>query len=359
MAEARARRPRRPRQSLAATVAVCFCSLSVLAPPYLPGHAYVIPAAATRARLLRRLVATTATYRRCNATPAEQAEEMMPFSSGDTDGDSDQQAEYDDNDDNEDDVHPSVAWLYPSSATPPPSGGSSSTASRKKLRRTLCVDYGTRRVGLAIGIGISPRVVPGVTNRGNELEVVRQVLIRARGEGIRDIVVGLPLERQVYTSNGTEAEMCQTVRGFASMLADAGAASRPSASVFLWDERFSSAQAEAMLDPYGGGISRKVEIDSLAASVILDDYFAGGGRDGAERVEPGEATAATLFAAGRDGQGGRGGGEEEQQEEEEDMYGEGSRQRLDEMRAESARSAAAGDDFVPTMRAPKRRRKRR
>lgn len=121
----------------------------------------------------------------------------MPFSSGGVDGDSDERTEYDENDDAEDDVHPSVAWLYPSSTTPPPLGGS--TASRKKSRRTLCVDYGTRRVGLAIGIGISPRVVPGVTNRGNELEVVRQVLIRARGEGIRDIVVGLPLERQVFT----------------------------------------------------------------------------------------------------------------------------------------------------------------
>lgn len=148
--------------------------------------------------------------------------------------------------------------------------------------------------------------------------------------------------------------MCQMVRGFASKLADAGAASRPSATVFLWDERFSSAQAEAMLDPNGGGVSRKVEIDSLAASVILEHYFAGGGRDGAERVEPGAATAATLFAAGR----GRQGEEEKEEQEEEDKYGEGSRRRLDEMRAESVRSAAAGD-FVPTMRAPKRRRKRR
>ena len=153
----------------------------------------MIPAAATRAALLHRSV-STATHRRCNAA-AEQTEGIMPFSSGDVDGDSDQQAEYDENDVDEDDIHPSVAWLYPSSTSPPPLSGSIS--SRKKLRRTLCVDYGTRRVGLAIGIGISPRVVAGVTNRGNELEVVRQVLIRARGEGIRDIVVGLPLERQV------------------------------------------------------------------------------------------------------------------------------------------------------------------
>ena len=130
----------------------------------------------------------------------------MPFSSGNVDDDSDQQAEYEEKDDDEDNVHPSVAWLYPSSPTPPSLGGT--TASRKKLRRTLCVDYGTRRVGLAIGIGISPRVVPGVTNRGNELELVRQVLVRARGEGIRDIVVGLPLERQVLCIRRMRYKYC-------------------------------------------------------------------------------------------------------------------------------------------------------
>lgn len=197
MAQTRRRAPRRPRQLWAATAAVCFCSLTVLAPSCLPGNAYVIPTAA----LLRRPVATATTYRRCNTAPDHAEAESTPFSSGDVDDNIHHQDEYDENDDDEDgDVHPSVAWLYPSSTTPPPSDGSSA-GSRKKLRRTLCVDYGTRRVGLAIGIGISPRVVPGVTNRGNELEVVRQVLVRARGEGIRDIVVGLPLERRVYTAH--------------------------------------------------------------------------------------------------------------------------------------------------------------
>ena len=92
-------------------------------------------------------------------------------------------------DDDEDSIHPSVAWLYQSSRTP------IRESSSRPARRTLAVDYGSHRVGLAIGVGISPRMVPGITNRGNGLDLVRQVLIRARGEGIRDIVVGLPLIR--------------------------------------------------------------------------------------------------------------------------------------------------------------------
>lgn len=146
--------------------------------------------------------------------------------------------------------------------------------------------------------------------------------------------------------------MCETVRSFASVLADVGAASRPTAGVFLWDERFSSAQAGAMLDRHGGGMSGKVEIDSLSASIILEHFFEGGGTDSAEKVQPssGVVTAEVLSAAGR-------GEAEERQEREEDAFGEGSRRRFQEMREESARSAAAGENAVPNKKARKRRKR--
>lgn len=149
--------------------------------------------------------------------------------------------------------------------------------------------------------------------------------------------------------------MCEIVRGFASVLADVGAASRPPADVFLWDERFSSAQAGAMLDPYGGGMSSKVEIDSLAASLILEHFFDGGGADYAEKVEPstGVVPVEVLAAAGRGGEAEEG----EEEEREEDAYGEGSRRRFQEMREESARSAAAGED-LPSRRSSRKRRRR-
>ena len=162
--------------------------------------------------------------------------------------------------------------------------------------------------------------------------------------------------------NGTETAMCEIVRGFASVLADVGAQSRPTAGVFLWDERFSSAQAGAMLDPYGGGMSSKVEIDSLAASLILEHFFEEGGADSAERVEPstGMVPLEVLAAAGRKGEAEEeaegseaGGGREE------DAYGEGSRRRFQEMREESARSAAAGEDLLVARKSARKRRRRR
>lgn len=155
----------------------------------------------------------------------------------------------------------------------------------------------------------------------------------------------------ISSRNGTETEMCGTVRSFATVLAGAGAAARSPATVYLWDERFSSAQAEAMLDRHGGAMGSNIEIDSLAASLILEHYFSGGGSDNAEHVEPGIATAEIMFAAGRTGQ-------ETDEGEEEDLFGEDQRRRMVELRAESIRSAAAGGS-APMTRAQQRKRKRR
>lgn len=150
--------------------------------------------------------------------------------------------------------------------------------------------------------------------------------------------------------------MCRTVRSFACVLADAGGASSSPTNVFLWDERFSSAQAEAMLDVNGGGLSKKVEIDSLAASLILEHYFAEGGADKAERIVPASvASPEIIYAAGRTaGRGGGGEGEEENGD-----FGEASRRKLFKERADSIRSMAEGEEYVPLMRAPKKKRKRR
>lgn len=124
------------------------------------------------------------------------------------------------------------------------------------------------------------------------------------------------------------------VRGFASVLSDAGAASVSPTSVYLWDERFSSAQAGALLDRHGGGVSKKVEIDSLAASLILQHYFAEGGSEKAERVEPRIATAEILYAAGRDGSATKNGIDDDE-EDGQDWFGLDSKRRKHAGQAES------------------------
>ncbi|CAM9262051.1 unnamed protein product [Choristocarpus tenellus] len=187
--------------------------------------------------------------------------------------------EIDDSED-DDEVDPSAAWL----------GGVSMNVDNDMdrgdvtvgVKRTLGVDYGTSRVGLAVSMGISPRPEIGITNRGDDYEVALRVVQVARGEAIKDMVVGLPLER-----NGTETGMCKMARTFATTLANTGAQTIRGSRVFLWDERFSSAGAKALLDYHGGGVSRKIEVDSLSACIILEHYFAEGGV-GAEEVFPKE-----------------------------------------------------------------------
>lgn len=174
--------------------ATAFVSAIAVLPSCTMGNAFVVSPIVTKARTVRRATST-----RCT-TPTTEDAEKKTISFEQVNDDEINDHDDDGDDDDEDDIHPSVAWLYQPSMSPATPGKGNSNA-RKPLRRTLAVDFGTRRVGLAIGVGIAPRVVPGITNRGDDLEVVRQVLVRARGEGIRDVVVGLPLVRQVLCAD--------------------------------------------------------------------------------------------------------------------------------------------------------------
>lgn len=90
----------------------------------------------------------------------------------------------------EDEIQPSAAWL-----SDVPTDSNSNQQLRTSLRRTLAVDYGTHAVGLAVGIGFAPRMLPGIVHRGSDLDVVRRLLIRAQGEGAHNVVIGFPLFR--------------------------------------------------------------------------------------------------------------------------------------------------------------------
>ena len=79
-------------------------------------------------------------------------------------------------------------------------------------------------------------------------------------EGATAFVVGLPLEK-----DGAEGLQCAATRRFA----DALAAAAPATPLVLWDERFSSREAEALLAHRPGAA-----LDAVAACVILDDFFA-------------------------------------------------------------------------------------
>ena len=143
----------------------------------------------------------------------------------------------------------------------------SPTPNRRTGVRTIGVDFGLRRCGVAISSGFAPlplSVLPcnGDSEAGFE-EVAHAVAKVAAGEGATQVVLGMP-----YNSSGGEGEQANITRVFASKLADA-VHPRP---VFLWDERFSSAEASSRMNR-GRGASRGERLDAVAAAIILEDFF--------------------------------------------------------------------------------------
>lgn len=141
--------------------------------------------------------------------------------------------------------------------------------------RILGVDFGARRIGLAlsddtatlarpwqtVGAGQTPResagVVAGLLERGRADDT-------SEAAGIGAIVVGLP--RRL---NGEDNVQSQPAREFASALA-----ALTSLEVALQDERLSSIEAESRLAVREKDWRRrKARLDAAAAAVILQDYL--------------------------------------------------------------------------------------
>lgn len=142
-------------------------------------------------------------------------------------------------------------------------------------RLTLGIDYGGRRVGLAVSVGIAPRPLDVLPHSIVD-SLIERILEIAEYEDVTQIVVGLPLE-----ADGTEGEQARMTRAFSQRLAAA-----TSLPVFLWDERYTSRDAEAQMIAAGTGQkARQEKLDAVAAAILLQRFFAQDGA-GAERVVP-------------------------------------------------------------------------
>ena len=133
-------------------------------------------------------------------------------------------------------------------------------------RRTLALDVGEARIGLAVcdpdGIICTPLEAITRTSLDEDIAAVDKIAGR---EGVREIVVGLPL-----TMEGRRGTQAQTVLRFCSELR-----SRSSLAVGTWDERLSTVEAEARLREAGVHPSRdRGRVDSAAAALILEAYLA-------------------------------------------------------------------------------------
>jgi putative Holliday junction resolvase len=126
----------------------------------------------------------------------------------------------------------------------------------------MAIDYGERRVGLAIsdptGTIASPAGV--IVRRTGKRPPVAELLRRAEALEARGFIVGLPLD-----GNGDETPRSTEVRAVAAALE-----ARSGLPVALLDERYTTAKALRAIREMGGKtINRKGDVDALAATVLL------------------------------------------------------------------------------------------
>ena len=136
--------------------------------------------------------------------------------------------------------------------------------------RALGVDYGRKRVGLALSdaTGMLARpwktlAVAGLDRQAGELAREIEVL-SAEPDGLGVIVMGLP--RRL---SGEPNEQTAAVRALADRLGR-----NTAVPIVLQDERLSSHEAEALLSRREKDWrKRKPLLDAAAAAVILQDYL--------------------------------------------------------------------------------------
>ena len=127
----------------------------------------------------------------------------------------------------------------------------------------LGFDYGTKRIGVAVGQTITHTVTPLTTLQSTNETPDWQAISRLIEEWQPDtLVVGLPLQL-----DGTTQPLTTKAQRFGNQLKG-----RYNLPVEMMDERLTSHEAETKLASRKGK-SAKTDIDALAAALILQSWL--------------------------------------------------------------------------------------
>ncbi|ARU63554.1 Holliday junction resolvase RuvX [Tumebacillus avium] len=133
------------------------------------------------------------------------------------------------------------------------------------LTRTLGIDYGDVRIGIAVSdaMGWTAQGVETITRKSEEADLAR-IGELIKQYDVDTIVLGYP-----KNMNGTIGPRGELSEQFAEILK-----AKFSLPVVLWDERLSTMAAERML--ISADVSRKKRkgvVDKMAAAIFLQSYL--------------------------------------------------------------------------------------
>ena len=137
--------------------------------------------------------------------------------------------------------------------------------------RALGIDYGERRIGLALSdpTGLLASPWKRIDNDGNVGAAAQRLALEvdallAEPDGLDAIVIGLP--RRL---SGDDNEQTPRVRKLAQLLAD-----KTAIPITFQDERLTSHEADARLATrQRDWRKRKQQLDAMAAALILQDFL--------------------------------------------------------------------------------------
>jgi len=125
--------------------------------------------------------------------------------------------------------------------------------------KVLSIDWGSKRIGLALGDAHLKLVIP-LKPIDNDGRVFDKILERVRQHRVDLILLGLPL-----TPSGREGQRALEVREFAKRLQEL---LPENVALEFWDERYTTEEALRL-----AGNKKKEFKDSLSAYVILSEFF--------------------------------------------------------------------------------------
>ena len=137
----------------------------------------------------------------------------------------------------------------------------------KPTGRILAVDWGERRIGLALSdeTQVLAQPLTTLTRRPGKRFPMAQLLQQITTHKVVRVVVGLPLDE-----SGAEGDAAHAARA----LADDIKRRVGDLEVSMWDERMTTARVLAAVREMGGKTrGRKEDIDAMAAALLLQHYL--------------------------------------------------------------------------------------
>lgn len=137
----------------------------------------------------------------------------------------------------------------------------------------LAIDYGKKRIGLAVG-----EVLPkgaGVLDAAKQNEAIDKIADFCKKNEIDLIVLGNPIRSQ-----GEEGTLFPEIKQFGKDLAD-----KTRLPVYFEQEQFTSSEARIQAESLGRKPS-DYKIDEIAACLILEQFIQRINQEGKEQIQP-------------------------------------------------------------------------